>query len=470
MKKRLLILFTIFIVTFLCILTACNSDSNSSSINSDTQSQAESLGDSQANNVTNNNDVENDVGPYCFKTSALEKYVIVYSSEHSGYSYLATKLKTQISKAYGKSLSVKLDSRQDASRYEILIGETNRYNHQSGVMEYSVTVDEGRLIINVGGLYSAEQAVDFLCQNLFNGDDITLENGEYYKTSLLSTYKSITAESDVRIMSANLLADSFADSSYKKADYRAEIFAGMLVSCTPDVIGMQEIDSSWSKAIDGYLARIKSVYGISYSKHLDKYQSKTNYTSFLYRSDKFKVENSGVKVFSWWQDASFNHKYHMRNIGWARFSSLTDSDMRFIAANTHWSYRTEYSSGNRYLSGSDTPIAVNELRIQCKDETNAFLTSLRQANPDTPIFLTGDFNTSLPFFTQSDWTPEAFSVLSEESKKNNTAVSVVPESGHFDHIFGAGSYSILKYEFFNDINQHALLSDHPFVYVDLKLV
>ena len=159
----------------------------------------------------------------------------------------------------------------------------------------------------------------------------------------------------------------------------------------------------------------------------------------------------------------------MRNISWAQFSSLENTDTRFIVANTHWSYRTEHADGNHYLSGSDTPIAADALRIQCKEETDTFLSSLKQNNPETPILLTGDFNTSLSFFTESGWTPEGFEVISEAAKSGGTALALVPSSGHFDHIFGTGNYTISCYGFLKDVNQHSLLSDHPFVYTDLIL-
>ena len=172
-------------------------------------------------------------------------------------------------------------------------------------------------------------------------------------------------------------------------------------------------------------------------------------------------------MFNWWNDASFSHKYHMRNISWAQFYALENTDETFIVANTHWSYRTEHANKNTYLTGSTIPIAVDELRMQCKDETNAFLTSLRSAYPEIPIILTGDFNTSLPYFTESGWTPTSFKVISEEAKTNNKTISLVPTSGHFDHLFGTGTYFIQLYGFFNDGNYHELLTDHPFIYADL---
>ena len=46
-------------------------------------------------------------------------------------------------------------------------------------------------------------------------------------------------------------------------------------------------------------------------------------------------------------------------------------------------------------------------------------------------------------------------------------MSTVPTSGHYDHLFGTGDYAIKRYEFFRNVNQHSVLSDHAFAYADL---
>lgn len=403
---------------------------------------------------------------YSFSSSELEKYVIVYGGGTNHYR-LALNLQQHIYSKYGKRLSVSRDVISDPAEYEILLGDTNRRASQGRIMEFSLEIDEGSCIINAGGAFSVEEAVKYLCEEIFDGREFALGAGEYCKKSFLEKSSQITEDSTVRVMSANLLADSFSDSSYKSAEYRAEIFAGMLISYTPDVLGLQETDAAWGDALDEYLIKLQENYGITYSRLLATYNDKVNYTSLLYRSDKLKVDESGLRDFSWWKDEAFNHSYHMRNISWAQFSTLDDTGKSFIVANTHWSYRTEHANGNTYLSGKDRPIGENELRIQCKDETNEFLSELRQSHSQMPIFLTGDFNTSLPFFTSSGWTPSDFRVISEEAKDNRTALSTVPESNHFDHIFGAGEYSVKLYEFFRDTNCHGLLTDHPFVYADV---
>lgn len=406
-------------------------------------------------------------GPYQFRSAELEKYAIVYADDNPDYFDLAYQLSDRIYTQYGKLLTTVRDTNSTPTEYEILLGDTNRSDHTANVMEYSVTVEDGMFRINVGGSFSAEKAVDFLCRQLFNGQEFALENGEYYHTSFLTGPQELEAGASVRIMTANILADAFAGEAYQEAYYRGELFAGMLVAYTPDVVGLQEADESWSAVLDGYLAKLEKTHGIAYARLLPSYQDKVNYTSLIYRSDKFRAGDSGVNVFRWWTDGAFRHNYHMRNISWARLSSLEDPDQSFIVANTHWSYRTEHAGGNTYLTGSAAPIAANELRLQCKEETNAFLSTLKKTYPDTPIFLTGDFNTSLSFFTDSGWTPESFRVISQEALKAGKAISRVPASGHYDHLFGTGSYTIYLYGLVGDSQQHSALTDHPFAYVDL---
>lgn len=403
---------------------------------------------------------------YQFKSSELGKYVIVYANDNPDYFELANKLSDRIFEKYGVMLSAIPDTIATPQQHEIILGDTIQDDRCSKVMEYSVTVGEGKFKINVGGSFSAEKAIEFLCKNVFNGKELTMDSGAYYQKSLMTKRYEITDGTSARIMSANILADAFADASYNKAHYRAEIFAGMLVASAPDVVGLQETDENWNEVLDSYLVKIQKAYGITYSRCLATHENKVNYTSLVYRSDKLKAENSGVNVFNWWTNSTFKHNYHMRNISWVQFSSLENENEKFIVANTHWSYRTEHADGRTYLSGSGKPIATDELRGQCKDETNAFLSELRQNYPGIPIVVTGDFNTSLSFFTQSGWTPTSFQVISEEAKRNGVSGASVPASGHFDHLFGTGNYTINNFEIIKDVNQLGLLTDHPFVFAD----
>ena len=210
---------------------------------------------------------------YSFSSSELEKYVIVYGGGTNHYR-LALNLQQHIYSKYGKRLSVARDVISDPAEYEILLGDTNRRAPQGRIMEFSLEIDEGSCIINAGGAFSVEEAVKYLCEEIFDGREFALEAGEYCKKSFLEKSSQITEGSTVRVMSANLLADSFADSSYKSAEYRAEIFAGMLISYTPDVLGLQETDAAWGDALDEYLIKLQENYGITYSRLLATYNDK----------------------------------------------------------------------------------------------------------------------------------------------------------------------------------------------------
>lgn len=365
-------------------------------------------------------------------------------------------------------LPVKPDAVASPAPYEIVLGDTDRCPPQGKVMEYSVTVADSRLLINVGGAFSANKAIDFLCENVFQGQPVTLDVGTHYQKSLLSKKYPITQGADARILSANVLADAFSGGEFPSAANRGEILAGILVAYTPDVIGLQEADESWDKVLDSYLAKVQLTTGITYSRLLPSYEDKINYTSLIYRSDKYQVSQSGVTPFTWWSDPAFSHTYHMRNISWASFTPTDGSGKDFIVANTHWSYRTEHSGKNIFLAGSAQPIAENTLRQQCREETDSFMNQLRLRYPNIPIFLTGDFNTSLSFFTQSGWTPSGYSIVSQEALANNSALATVAQSGHFDHIFAAGSYSISCYGHIKDTEHLELITDHPFVYADFS--
>ena len=402
-----------------------------------------------------------------FQSQNLSKYTIVYGESNPEYAQLANTLADHFLETYDAFLTTAGHTQLSPTPYEIVLGDTDRTDRQGRIMEYSITVESGKFFIHAGGAFSAQAAIDYLCRNIWNGEAFTLEEGEYYETSLLTKTQAVADGTSARIMSANVLADAFADSTCQNACYRAEIFAGMLISYTPDILGLQETDETWNEILDVYLEKIQNLYSISYTRHLNTYENKVNYTSLLYRSDKFQVENSGVHLFPWWTDSAFHHNYHMRNISWAQFVPLDSTQKAFLVASTHWSYRTEHANGSTFLAGSDAPIAENQLRLQCKDETDAFLTTLRQTYPETPIFLTGDFNTSLSFFTDSGWTPTGFQIISEEAKASGKSISLIPASGHYDHLFGSGTYTIKLFGSDNEHNEHSTLTDHPFVYADI---
>jgi endonuclease/exonuclease/phosphatase family metal-dependent hydrolase len=265
------------------------------------------------------------------------------------------------------------------------------------------------------------------------------------------------------MMTTNILADEFnTDANYKNAAYRAEIYAGILIAYTPDVVGVQESDTSWSPLLDKYIAQINEEYGYNYARLYSTYESMVNFTSLIYRADKLSVGTSGVQVFNWWYTHS-TPTYHMRNITWAQFTLKSNTSKKFIFANTHWSYRLEHQ--DKY--GTDT------LRTQNKDETETFLSTMKSKYSTMPIFLVGDFNTSVGYFIKNDynnyWLVSQCNLISTQASSNGTLITAIPTSNYFDHIFGTGTYTVKRYDHFTTPNYKNKLSDHPFVYTDLAM-
>jgi len=412
---------------------------------------------------------------YSFSTNDLKNYQIVYSTEYNvELSTLAYKLQNAISEKYGVSLAVGLDIIKEKRDCEILLGETNRYLDSDNktiingkIMQYSVTVDNGTFRINAGGVFSAEKAVEYLINNVFTGEEVSLKDGEHYKKSFVSEKVLIDSEATARIMSTNVLAQSFIKDQepFKGINYRVEIYAGVLIVYTPDIVGVQETDSAWINPLKKYLDRIKKEYDIEYSRHFAEYENTVNLTSLLYRSDKYTVGDSNMEGFEWKKDPNLpTESYHLRNVTWAQFNSKEDSSKGLIFANTHWSYGSEYV-GKTLSDG--TVLGQHTAKGLCKDETATIYNRLKSTYSNMPFFATGDYNASANWFASGGNYSSFSSVCSLLSIEANC----VPEVGVYDHIFGSGSYTVKKMEYIESVKTTVdgvgLLTDHNFVFADV---
>ena len=113
-----------------------------------------------------------------FQSVDLEKYSIVYGENNPEYAELANQLADHVLDKYDIFLTTACDTDTSPAQYEILLGDTNRSDRKGRIMEYSVTVDDGKLHLLAGGAFSAEQGIRYLCENLFNVESFCVENGE----------------------------------------------------------------------------------------------------------------------------------------------------------------------------------------------------------------------------------------------------------------------------------------------------
>lgn len=174
-------------------------------------------------------------------------------------------------------------------------------------------------------------------------------------------------ESDVRVMSSNVLF-SYAEKSVNY-DFvwqkRAMVLSGCYLHFRPDFLGLQEADPCMTVAIE---QQISSVYAKADPVIPDLknfYSCYTwNYTPIFYDRAKWRL------LFCKWipiDEACWS-------LTWGYYQSLNDPSRRVIHVNFH-----------------PTPW-VGERLAKNMREINAELRRLRLSYPDTPIFVSGDYN------------------------------------------------------------------------------
>lgn len=274
--------------------------------------------------------------------------------------------------------------------------------------------------------------------------------------------KNVFAEgTDVRIMSTNILAKRWSHSKglgdVPPIEQRAEVFASVLASCAPDVVGVQESDQPWIDIFPQHLERLKNDYGIEYKWMFTDYLDRQTLTTILYRSDKYELVDSGIDNFSIWKTYEYDRRgYNLRLVCWVMLTDKNNKENTFILTNTHWG--DEDKAGN-----------VAE---------EAELVNLLRAKYGVPVFCTGDFNARettdeyarFMMLTGAKSTREVAAECGTLANKTGGIgkLGMSREEGSFyiDHIFGVGNYNVLKYE--TILGNACFLSDHSPHIADIK--
>ena len=416
-----------------------------------------------------------------FELKNIGVYTIIYADNGMSMKSVATDLQQTIKDRMGVALDVYKDTAVEKNDYEILVGETNRelskkaYKDNSRIMEYELIVEGRTLQLAFGGFYSAKKCVEtFSLQMLKNKDDV-FEAGSYHKTELAPKTQALTAGADVRIMSANVLAYRWGEQDYTNilpVKERCEIFMGVLLNYQPDAVGVQETDDPWREVLPWYLERLKKD-GVEYSYILDtathEGKKMINFSSIIYRSDLYNLDESGCEVYSIW---TLTPNYYQRVGSYAKFTAKSDPSKQFVLVNTHWAHE-------------DRPTVD-----ACATEQAELVNRLKEKYKGVNVFCTGDYN-NLP---TREWRDEYLnklvaniggSIASEVAKNSgvlivnggcrasaknmNEAVVREPDHHFIDHIIcSGGSYAIKRHDTILD-NKTNILSDHSLIYADIDL-
>lgn len=310
----------------------------------------------------------------------LKNYRIVYPESTKVYfKDAAESWSEDIANKYGYVLEVVSD-KKEATDYEILIGKTNRTDAASEyeshplkslLMGYRVLVKGKKIIINCGGAYSASASATEFMNKAFDKKEVTLDDGFLLEGTLMKEKAvPLTEGADIRIMSANILAE-FASWNLENVTIpippRVEIFVANLLFYSPDAIGIQEATPLWIKYLKFYLA--DTPYKVFGEKRDD---GGDNYSSLIYNAEKYDLEAEGFQQYSKHASAV------CRNMKWGIFKNKT-TGVRFGLVSTHWDF-------------GDEPNKVECRTTQVKEM--AALVDKLYKQYDCTITTTGDYNCS----------------------------------------------------------------------------
>lgn len=387
----------------------------------------------------------------------LKNFKIVYASSEVGYDAEAEYFRDLISERYGYVLEVIADKNAPASAYEFLVGPTNRTEsadfaakNPADLLGYSMGVQNGKFVVNAHPYACRMAAQRFSSKYLYSGkSNVSISAGDTVSYSYLSKpVVPLASGADIRVMTANILAEFESWGGTTPVYERAEIFAAVLKVYGPDVAGVQEVTDQWYKILPEYIG---DTYSFLWAKTQD---GLTNYSSILYKKDKYNVIDSGVKYFS------TEGKNNIRLVTWGVFENKTTKE-RFILFNTHWCW--DYAE---------------HAHTQAKEEADL----IKQVTDkyDYPYFCTADYNTiqltenynyfiELTGAVDAKYAAKDAGVLLNTSGGCGTLGSPRGESGNsIDHIFMSPSCIICAFETVV-VNQTWDLSDHSPKYCDVKL-
>ncbi len=254
-----------------------------------------------------------------------------------------------------------------------------------------------------------------------------------------------TSASDVRIMSANVLAEfaSWAGGTAPEATgSRVVKLNKMLEENDPIAVGTQEMSPTWYTAFGqldsnkwGWLTE-SDVAGYSYYNYVPNKGLALN--SILYRKDLLTLYGSGVEAYT--------SRSNGQCIVWGVFT-INSTGKQFVLISTHWTPGAD-KANERLAQAEQLAKKVNDLRLVYGDT----------------VICTGDFNCN-------DESQEfrRFLVNSNSVDSRPSATSRGDHLNKIDHITatsdGSFSYHTVCYE----ANNAYAISDHPFIVADVKL-
>ena len=277
-------------------------------------------------------EAEYDIRSFTVSGKDIRDFTIVYPADGvRSEAEAALAWQVAIGEAYGCRLPVS-DDTAPVSANEILIGRTNRAESEGQAvdfMSYELNVVNGKLVIDAGGMYSFQYAADEYFSTLRRQDvtEVALTDGTKTSGTLLTAEPlERTDDTDVRIMSANILAEFPNWNNTLKecpVEPRVEILLGSIAFYQPDVIAVQELSANWAKQLHEKLDE-------NYVLICDVFpDGQENYSALIYNKNTLELLSSEIVRYS----VGDNPK--CRNMGIGEFR-VRATGKEFCMISTHW--------------------------------------------------------------------------------------------------------------------------------------
>lgn len=441
-----------------------------------------------------------DTLPDGFNFEDLAKTKIVYATNLDGYRYVAETLQNAIRDVYKLDVPVYSDEEKGEAAREILIGETDRtlsattYADHGYIMEYELIAYRGSLQLACGGSFSARKAMDKLVAELFTSANASkvLSAGTYTSGAMLEThsgYISRSSDTDARIMTLNIMPAVLGEEEYPgvlPVRERAEIFAGLLISYKPDVVGLQEADERWQQQLPHYMDELSERYDLGYKMVLDIHNGWNNYTPIIYRADIYDVLECKHQHYDYHTTSANSGERYLRGASQLVLQNKTDATEKFVVINSHWDHGGQTSTAN--------PQYMNE----CATSEAGIVEGYKAKYPGVRIFCIGDFNShryNNVFFNK--FLEDINGLAADEVARSNGTLDatggyhasgklMVDEEGKYRKDFGADANTFIDHVVYTASSSsvkttvkkhdtayhsggyHHILSDHCAVFADLK--
>ncbi len=332
---------------------------------------------------------------------------------------------------------------------EILVGPTSRLeNMKSDTLSFGIYMSGEKLVIDCNGSVAADRAVRKLyTEKMAEGGDIALGPD----ISVSGRWSSDTAtpidpDADIRVMSYNILTEKWGGTDTAP---RAEMLGAMLDAYSPDIVGIQEVCSIWVKYLPVYCPGYAHVC-------LVRPDGGENYSTVLYKKDKYELVDSGVVMYS------MTANLFCRNMGWVVLRDRT-TGKNVALISTHWDFDNAENNREEYRR-----VQAREITAKVKQIAEKY---------GCPVFTTGDYNArhdsaSIDYFRSINdmWCSKFDAAKYLNDYGSASSLGTLPSSGGgvIDFVFGTKDIKPLVNFIVVDFDTKDISDHHP-VILDAKL-